>query len=203
MSESRRRQKTPRAAGQDCSDAGRAERRRASTELRTSRAIPSPEAVTEHLSQPETILPTQYFTTVREQVVQQTGECQLLLAVLEDAVRCYQKYAGITWGPGRRLFREAEHWFMRTDQDALAPEKGGGFSFGQGVFSNCQLIDPEIPEFCPGTRCSGIRGRGGRARPRRVPPRNPPPRSAQRVGAPRRAPSLLARLIPQRTRASA
>jgi hypothetical protein len=39
------------------------------------------------------------------------GERRLLLAILEDAIRSYQKYAFSGSRRGRRLFREVETWF--------------------------------------------------------------------------------------------
>lgn len=49
-----------------------------------------------------------------------TGERRLLIALLEDGVRCYQKYAFSGTRRGRRLFREAEAWFDAT-ADASVP----------------------------------------------------------------------------------
>jgi hypothetical protein len=45
------------------------------------------------------------------------GERRLLIALLEDAVRCYQKYAFSGTRRGRRLFREADAWFTDPDLD--------------------------------------------------------------------------------------
>jgi hypothetical protein len=49
-----------------------------------------------------------------------TGERRLLIALLEDGVRCYQKYAFSGTRRGRRLFHEAEAWFDAT-ADAAVP----------------------------------------------------------------------------------
>jgi hypothetical protein len=49
-----------------------------------------------------------------------TGERRLLMALLEDGVRTYQKYAFSGTRRGRRLFREAEAWFDAT-ADAAVP----------------------------------------------------------------------------------
>ena len=43
----------------------------------------------------------------------------LLLAVLEEALHCYQKYLLATKGRPRRLFREAEEWITSGDSDLL------------------------------------------------------------------------------------
>jgi hypothetical protein len=50
------------------------------------------------------------------------GERRLLAALLEDGIRCYQKYAFSGTRRGRRLFAEAKAWF--TD-----PHVEAGFSF--------------------------------------------------------------------------
>jgi hypothetical protein len=49
------------------------------------------------------------------------GERRLLTAVLEDALRVYQKYAFSGTRRGRRLFREAETWFTHPDLDVACP----------------------------------------------------------------------------------
>jgi hypothetical protein len=51
---------------------------------------------------------------VAEQIRRQP-ECQLLWAVLENAVEEYHKYATATSRRGKRLFREAEAWIMQDD----------------------------------------------------------------------------------------
>ena len=62
------------------------------------------------------------------------GERRLMLAVLEDAVSCFRKYAGATRPRNQRLFREAEEWFM--DEDASWP-----FAF-EAVCSNPDEVHP-------------------------------------------------------------
>lgn len=44
---------------------------------------------------------------------------RLMLAVLEDALRCIQKYADVRSGPRRLMFREAENWLYREGGRAL------------------------------------------------------------------------------------
>ena len=43
------------------------------------------------------------------------GERRLLIAILQDAIYCYQRYAFATKWPARRLFRQAERWFNQAD----------------------------------------------------------------------------------------
>ena len=46
------------------------------------------------------------------------GAHRLLLAVLEDAVRTFQRYALASDPRGQALFREAEAWLMGSDSGA-------------------------------------------------------------------------------------
>lgn len=70
------------------------------------------------LVEPEVLLPSQFFDRYKGRAILE-GERRLMLAVLEDAVSCFQKYAGATRPRGQRLFREAEEWFR--DEDASWP----------------------------------------------------------------------------------
>lgn len=51
---------------------------------------------------------------VKEQIRSQP-ECQLLSAVLEEAIGTYIKYATATGRRGQRLFQEAEQWIFQDD----------------------------------------------------------------------------------------
>ena len=84
--------------------------------------------------EPETILPAQYFDRVQIDASLQP-EKRLMLAVLEDGVGTFQKYAHATGRRARRLFAEAEEWF--TSEDAEWP-----FAF----VSICQALSLE-PEY--------------------------------------------------------
>jgi len=75
------------------------------------------ESVSTRLIEPETILPSQYYDRCRGRSVLE-GERRLMLAVLEDAIMCYQKYAGATRPRSRRLFQEAEHWLFREAESS-------------------------------------------------------------------------------------
>jgi hypothetical protein len=56
------------------------------------------------------LLPEQYADLVRRnQVIE--GEMKLLLAVLEDAIRCYLRNVNSTDGERRRDFVEVRNWF--------------------------------------------------------------------------------------------
>jgi hypothetical protein len=45
-------------------------------------------------------------------------ERAFLMALLEDAIICYRKYACSGTRRGRRIFREAEAWLMEPEADA-------------------------------------------------------------------------------------
>ena len=72
------------------------------------------DGVLPRLIEPEILLPSQFFKGFRGHAVLE-GERRLMLAVLEDAVSCFQKYAGAKRPRNQRLFREAEEWFLEED----------------------------------------------------------------------------------------
>lgn len=57
-------------------------------------------------------------------------EKMLMLAVLEDAVTCFQKWASASSAIGKNHFREVEHWIMNEKSDWL-------FSFK----NICEVLD--------------------------------------------------------------
>jgi hypothetical protein len=95
--------------------------------------------------EPDVVLPTQFFGTLRRQAPAKRGEFQLLIAVLDDAVHCFQKYALARDRHGQRLFREAEEWIMT---ETCRPEDAPSLTF-QYV---CDVI-----EFDPLYLRSGLR----------------------------------------------
>jgi len=68
--------------------------------------------------EPETILPAQYFDRVQIDASLQ-AEKRLMLAVLEDAVDCYQKYAHARDPRGQQMFEESKAWVTSTDRSWL------------------------------------------------------------------------------------
>jgi hypothetical protein len=44
---------------------------------------------------------------------------RLMLAVLEDALNCLDKHANAKHGDCLRIYREAEQWFCRNDDDSI------------------------------------------------------------------------------------
>ena len=70
------------------------------------------------LFQPDTLLPEQYFATFRRKTHLEP-EKRLMLAVLEDAVVCFQKHVLAQNRRGKAAFREAEDWILEQGSDWL------------------------------------------------------------------------------------
>jgi hypothetical protein len=68
-----------------------------------------------NLFEPDALLPAQFYSAFRggSQVL---GEKRLMLAVLEDAVDCYRKYATAREGQGRLIFQEVSTWITSRDR---------------------------------------------------------------------------------------
>lgn len=67
------------------------------------------------LFQPDIMLPAQYFTVLRKSAPQ-GPEYALVLAILQDAVECFQKYRFATDENGRALFTDARDWIISDDR---------------------------------------------------------------------------------------
>jgi hypothetical protein len=65
------------------------------------------------------LLPGQYVDLVRRNHVIE-GELKLLLAVLEDAIRCYLRNSNAKDGERRRDFIEVRHWFEASGRTRRA-----------------------------------------------------------------------------------
>ncbi len=63
------------------------------------------------LFQPDGVSPAQYLETVCRKTYLE-AEQELMLAVLEDAVTCFQGYFAARDKTETRLFREAEEWIL-------------------------------------------------------------------------------------------
>jgi hypothetical protein len=66
---------------------------------------------------PDALTPQQYYDGVRADDPSVRAVKRLMLAVLEDAMRCYQAYANSRNGNQRRLFVDAEGWLMDRRAD--------------------------------------------------------------------------------------
>ena len=87
--------------------------------------------------QSEVILPAQFFAELRRHA---SGERLLLVAVLEDAIKCFQKFLFANRARDRRLFREAEQWMMEASR-AQSANASPYFSFEQ--ICNVLGLDPD------------------------------------------------------------
>ena len=70
------------------------------------------------LFQPDILLPAQYLDTFRRKANLEP-ERELMLAVLEDTICCFQKYIFARDGKRRGLFRDAEAWIFEENSDWL------------------------------------------------------------------------------------
>jgi hypothetical protein len=68
------------------------------------------------LFQPDTLLSEDYAANFRRKLPLE-AERTLLLAVLEDGIRCYQENIDATGGKRRTLFEEAREWLFSDDAD--------------------------------------------------------------------------------------
>ncbi|HSD09643.1 MAG TPA: hypothetical protein VLF14_01565 [Candidatus Binatia bacterium] len=64
--------------------------------------------------QPDTLLPSQFFTGLRQRVFVE-GEKRLMAAVLADAVEVYMKQAFNPDARARQLFLDAETWIFSNE----------------------------------------------------------------------------------------
>jgi hypothetical protein len=68
-----------------------------------------------HLLQPDTLLPSQYFAALRRKGAHEP-ERRLVIAVLQDAVDCFQKHAAARDRKARQLYLDAEEWICSEDR---------------------------------------------------------------------------------------
>ena len=68
--------------------------------------------------QPDVLIESQYQSTQTRQLPMDP-ERVLMLAVLRDAVGCYQDHVGARKGPKRSLHLEAEEWILDRDRSHL------------------------------------------------------------------------------------
>jgi len=66
--------------------------------------------------EPELVMPDQFFSSLAKQPGI-NGERRLMLAVLEDAVSCYQRFALSRDARARTEFAEAAHWIDSRERE--------------------------------------------------------------------------------------
>ena len=67
------------------------------------------------LFQPDVLLPSQFFAAMRKRVPQEP-EYRLIVAVLEDAIDCYQKHLFTHEPKARQLYEDAAGWIASDDR---------------------------------------------------------------------------------------
>src|SRR6185503_17043075 len=67
------------------------------------------------LFEPDALLPAQFYAAFRGGSAVR-GEKRLMLAVLQDALDCFQKYAFSRDNHGRQMFMDAEGWIVGEDR---------------------------------------------------------------------------------------
>src|ERR1700733_8239911 len=90
---------------------------------------------------PDVLTPEQYYDSRRDDSAMAPVK-RLMMAVLEDALRCFQNNSDAKSGPRKRLFNETEQWLCGEEGD-------GPFSFA----TVCETLGIE-PSFLR----SGLRG---------------------------------------------
>ncbi len=70
-------------------------------------------------TQADVVLPAQFFDLLRQRSPVQ-GERRLMIAILEDAVTCIQKYVGAHTGHEQRLFQDARGWMLSDSADPFS-----------------------------------------------------------------------------------
>lgn len=65
---------------------------------------------------PDTMAPSQYFDRLRGGLEAQSGERRLMIAILEDAILTYLKFAGDARKAQQDQFRDAETWVETDDR---------------------------------------------------------------------------------------
>jgi hypothetical protein len=109
---------------------------------------------------PSILTPEQYYDLLRDDSALRPIK-RLMLAILEDALRCLHKHADAKNGARRRTYREAEQWLCGDGGNAL-------FSFT--VVCETLGIEPEyLRSGLRQWRETGQRGEGGQRVGRRSP----------------------------------
>jgi len=68
-----------------------------------------------HLLQPDTLLPSQYYAALKRKGAHEP-ERRLAIAVLQDAVDCFQKHLRARDRKARELFLDAGEWIASVDR---------------------------------------------------------------------------------------
>jgi len=72
-----------------------------------------------NLAQNDVVLPAQFFAMLRRECPVQ-GERRLMIAILEDAIYCIQKYLTARSRAERKIFQEAHDWMLSENADPFS-----------------------------------------------------------------------------------
>ena len=68
--------------------------------------------------EPDILLPIQYFAALKRKKFS-CGEHRLLVAIIQDAVECFQKHIHARDSKRRQLFLDAEAWITAEDDSGM------------------------------------------------------------------------------------
>ncbi len=111
------------------------------------------------LFEPDVLLPAQYFAAFRRSGGFER-ERLLMLAVLEDAIDCFQKYAHAHDPRGRQIFEESQAWVHSDDRSWL-------FSF-ENICDTLEIDAEYVRRGLREWREQGLAARRGRSLPARL-----------------------------------
>jgi hypothetical protein len=114
------------------------------------------ESAQAQLMVPDSLTPLQDYDGVHRENPETQAIKQLMVAVLADAVRCFQTYANAQSRAGRRMFGDAEWWILDRNSD-------GPFTF-QAI---CETLGIEPDRFRDGLYQWRVQQFGG-MNPRRL-----------------------------------
>jgi hypothetical protein len=104
------------------------------------------------LFQLDPVLPAQYEDTFQRRFPL-VPEKTLMLAVLEDAVTCLQRYAGARSGKPKQFFQEAADWILEKDTEWLFSFEQICSTFGwdptyvrRGLTKGIRVLPAQTPE---------------------------------------------------------
>jgi len=87
---------------------------------------------------PDVLTPEQFYDSRRDDSTIRPVK-KLMMAILEDALRCFQNNADAKGGPRKRLFNEAEQWLIGEGGE-------GPFSFALDTGASHSVIDEDLAE---------------------------------------------------------
>lgn len=96
------------------------------------------------------LLPSQFSTRLGGRALGKKGEWRLLVAVLQDAIECFQKHLYAQGKEERMLFKEAERWTMGRNADPVSQAQDGTLSFSFQYI--CDVLDLDADYLRSGLR---------------------------------------------------